>query len=708
MRIAQILPELNVGGVETGTVDLVKALKKRGEEPYVISNGGALVGELVKAGIPHLELPVHRKSIASLALVREIAAFIERERIDIIHARSRVPAWLAYLAVRRTNCDFVTTCHGYYSKHFLSRVMGWGKRVIVISHSIGRRMIDDFGVPPERITLIHRGVDLSRYPFFFGKYDKPKSGPYKIINVGRITPIKGHQEFLRAVHLLSKRLSPLEVSIVGAPDDNKLYYLRDLKLMVERLGLSSQVQFLGTRRDIPELLREADLLVLPTRIPEAFGRVLIEAGACGTAVLASRIGGILDIIDENQNGLLFSPENYEEMAVQMERLIRDRALSKKMTLSLRGKVEREFSLEQMVEKTHQVYQEVRQQKRILITKLGAIGDLVLAVPSFRMVRKRYPNAYIALLVDSKLIPLIERCPYLDEIVSFDRTRKQGFLKRLFALGRKLRARGFDYSIDLQNNWKTHLLAFLARIPKRYGYQRGPAGFFLTHPVVHWDQTLSPVEHQFQVLKRAGVSQLEEATELWSSSDSDEEMAKKFEEAGVIGSQPVIGFVLGASPMWPTKQWPVEQFLELSRKLIKRFDAWIVLIGTREDQGLAKAFFPDASGRILDLTGQTSVSELVSVVKRLDVLVTGDTAPLHIASAFGVKIVALFGPTEPKRHMPPGEDHAVLVKRIPCQPCYSGVCTNRVKLQCLREISADEALEVVGKQLAGRFAGLVKG
>src|SRR3989338_6377764 len=279
MRIAQILPQLNVGGVETGTIDLAKALKKRGDEPYVISNGGALVEELVKAGIPHLQLPVHKKSITSLSLVREIATFLERERIDVVHARSRVPAWLAYLAVRRTDCDFITTCHGYYSKHFFSRVMGWGKRVIAISHSIGRRMIDDFGVPPERIRLIHRGVDLARYPFSADKYDKPRSGPFRIMNIGRITPIKGHEEFIRAVHLLSKRLPNLEVSIIGSADESKESYFRSLKLMVERLGLNSQVKFLGTQRDISGLLQSADLLVLSSKIPEAFGRVLIEAGA---------------------------------------------------------------------------------------------------------------------------------------------------------------------------------------------------------------------------------------------------------------------------------------------------------------------------------------------------------------------------------------------------------------------------------------------
>ncbi|MCH7708566.1 MAG: glycosyltransferase [Myxococcales bacterium] len=285
MRIAQILPELNVGGVETGTVDLAKALRKRGDEPYVISNGGRLVDELVKVGIPHLALPVHKKSVLSLRLVRDIASFLERERIDIIHARSRVPAWLAYLAVRRTDCDFVTTCHGYYSKHFMSRVMGWGKRVIVISHSIGRRMIDDFGVSPGLIRLVHRGVDLNQYPFSPDKYDQPLSRPFKIINIGRITPIKGHEQFIRAVHLLSKRLPNIEVSIVGAPDEGKESYYRDLQTMVNRLGLSGHVSFLGARRDVPRLHRlhhrqgrkaaRATIAAAPALPPEA---VLLTRG----------------------------------------------------------------------------------------------------------------------------------------------------------------------------------------------------------------------------------------------------------------------------------------------------------------------------------------------------------------------------------------------------------------------------------------------
>lgn len=699
MRIAQILPQLNVGGVETGTIDLAKALKKRGDEPYVISNGGALVEELVKAGIPHLKLPVHKKSITSLGLIREVSKFIERERIDIIHARSRVPAWIAYLAARRTDCDFVTTCHGYYSKHFFSRVMGWGKRVIVISHSIGRRMIDDFGVAPDRITLIHRGVDLRKYTYAEGKYGKPKSTPFKILNIGRITPIKGYEEFIRAIHLLSKRVQNFEVSIVGSPDPEKESYFRGLKLMVERLGLSSQIKFLGTRRDVPELLYQADLLVLSSKIPEAFGRVLIEAGASGTVVAASRIGGILDIIQNEENGLLFSPENYEEIAFTIERLIKDRSLCHKLSAALRLKVENEFSLDPMVEKTYRVYQEVKREKKILITKFGAIGDLVLAVPSFRMLRNRYPNAWISLLVDSKLAPLMERCPYLNELITFDRSKQSGQWERFFKFSKRLRERGFDLSIDLQNNWKSHLLSFLAHIPKRYGYKRGVTGFLLTHPVLTWNKNLSPVEHQFQVLKRAGVVYYEDQVELWPQTEDDLYIEKLFQEQGIVSTKPLIGLILGSSSGWPTKRWFTERFVELSKQLVEKSDCQIALLGTPEDERLAGVFKEASLRSVFNFTGKTNLTQLVSLIKRLDVLVTGDTAPLHMASAFDTKIVALFGPTEPKRHMPPGKDHITLVKRVPCQPCYSGTCKNSEQFECLQKISVDEVFDAVQKQLA---------
>ena len=148
MNILQILPELNVGGVETGTLDLAKYLVRSGHKAVVVSNGGELVKELESCGAIHYRLPVHKKSLLSIIrMVSRLSEIIRQERIDIVHARSRVPAWIAFFAARKTNTVFITTCHGYYKKHPLSEVMGWAKRVIVLSNVIARHMIDDFGVP---------------------------------------------------------------------------------------------------------------------------------------------------------------------------------------------------------------------------------------------------------------------------------------------------------------------------------------------------------------------------------------------------------------------------------------------------------------------------------------------------------------------------------------------------------------------------------
>ena len=167
MNILQILPELNVGGVETGTLDLAKHLVKLGHKAVVVSNGGTLVKELESFGAIHYQLPVHKKSIITFfSMIARLAEIIKKEEIDIVHARSRMPAWVAFFAARRTNRMFITTCHGYYKKHPFSYVMGWAKRVISPSNVIARHMIDDFFVPQERIRLIPRSVDLEKFNCF--------------------------------------------------------------------------------------------------------------------------------------------------------------------------------------------------------------------------------------------------------------------------------------------------------------------------------------------------------------------------------------------------------------------------------------------------------------------------------------------------------------------------------------------------------------
>ena len=302
MNVLQILPELKSGGVERGTVDLAKFLKRNNHVSIVVSAGGPLVGDLTSAGVIHYALPVHKKSpLSVIRCVKAVAKIVDKEKVDIIHARSRVPAVIAFFVSRRTSVPFVTTCHGFYSKNLLSRIMGWGKLVIVGSHIIGKRMRDDFGTPHHKIRLIHRGVNLEEFKW---RDVEPANSKQEIIigMIGRITPIKGHALFLRAMARVTRVFSNVKIQIIG--DAPKPQYKEELLSLTRRLGLTHNVQFLGTRYDIPELLSKMNVLVVPSVGEEAFGRVAIEAGACGVPVVATRMGGLVDIIDQEKDGLL--------------------------------------------------------------------------------------------------------------------------------------------------------------------------------------------------------------------------------------------------------------------------------------------------------------------------------------------------------------------------------------------------------------------
>ncbi|MBL7158843.1 MAG: GT4 family glycosyltransferase PelF [Candidatus Omnitrophica bacterium] len=356
MNILQLVPSLESGGVEQGTLDLSREFKKRGHNTIVISGGGKLVKHLEKDGIEHITFPVHKKSPVSLLLVPRLTNIIKSRQIDIVHASSRVPAWLGFFAARRTHTPFVTSCHGFYSKHFFSSVMAKGELVMVISETIKARMTEAFGVPEEKIRLVYRGLDLSLYNYQ-GPNQPLRNAHPTVVNIGRLTPIKGQIEFINAMKIICEKIPGAAAWIVGAAGKDKTGYENKLKALVLELGLGKNIKFLGLQNDIPKLLNESDCLVLSSIVPEGFGRTVIEAGAAGVPVCASNIGGIREIVEDGASGLLFPPGDVEQMASAIIRMLTDQPLRSSCIRALREKVEQNFTLQKMTNQTLAVYEE---------------------------------------------------------------------------------------------------------------------------------------------------------------------------------------------------------------------------------------------------------------------------------------------------------------------------------------------------------------
>jgi glycosyltransferase involved in cell wall biosynthesis len=307
MKVLQVLPEMNAGGVERGTLEIGGYLARHGHESLVVSHGGRLVPALETAGVRHLALPVHRKSLGSLLQVRPLRRLLERERPDILHLRSRVPGWIAWLAWRKMNPSvrprLVTTVHGFYSVNAYSAIMTRGERVIAVSECIRDYIRRNFPrVPPERIHVIPRGIDPAEYPRGFRPATEwlaawhashPQLAGRRVLTLpGRITRLKGHEDFLRLLAALRDTDDSVHGLIVGDAHARKQDYLGELRALTAQLGLADRVTFAGHRADLREVLSVSDLVFSLSTQPESFGRTTLEALALGRPVIGYDHGGV--------------------------------------------------------------------------------------------------------------------------------------------------------------------------------------------------------------------------------------------------------------------------------------------------------------------------------------------------------------------------------------------------------------------------------
>ncbi|MFT4580633.1 MAG: glycosyltransferase involved in cell wall biosynthesis [Gammaproteobacteria bacterium] len=328
--VMQLLPALDVGGVERGTVEISAALVKAGHQAIVVSAGGKLVNELRELGAQHIEMPIGEKNILSVRHIKSLRELIAARQVDIVHARSRLPAWIGYRAIQGLNAArrprWVTTVHGPYSVNFYSKIMTSGEKVIAISDFIRNYITQNYPtVRAERITVIARGIDRERYPYDYRPSDAWRlswrshypqfEGRRLLVLPGRITRWKGHSEFISMIAELIKRGHAVHGLIAGGVSGQRVAYERELRNLVAEKGLHEHVTFLGNRDDLREVLASADIAYSLTLEPEAFGRTTIEALSLGVPVIGYDHGGTGEILREVLPGGLV-PSNDISHAVE--------------------------------------------------------------------------------------------------------------------------------------------------------------------------------------------------------------------------------------------------------------------------------------------------------------------------------------------------------------------------------------------------------
>lgn len=369
--VLQVLPRLVTGGVERGTVDVTAALANAGWGAVVASAGGPMVREIERAGGTHVTLPLDSKNpLAMRANVARLLGVIRAQAVDIVHARSRAPAWSARAAARRAGAGFVTTFHGTYgARSFFKRrynaIMTRGARVIAISDFISGHIESVYGVDPGLVRVIPRGIDLSIFNpdavspermITMANDWRLEDGMPVIMLPGRLTPWKGHEVLIDALARLGR--DDIRCLFVGGGQDGDAYRERLEKRVAQR-GVENVVQFVGECRDMPAAFMLADVVVSASTDPEAFGRVAVEAQALGKPVIATDHGGARETVIHGETGWLVRPGDPDALAEALKRALSLTADDRE-TISRRAiaRVRERFSREDMCRKTLDVYAEV--------------------------------------------------------------------------------------------------------------------------------------------------------------------------------------------------------------------------------------------------------------------------------------------------------------------------------------------------------------
>ena len=347
-------------------------------------------------------------------------------------------------------------------------------------------------------------------------------------------------------------------------------------------------------------------------------------------------------------------------------------------------------------------------KRILVRGPNWLGDAVMCEPALRGLRSLFPDAQIALLVKPGVADLFAGHPALTRVLTYDTNGRHAGLSGKWALAGQLRRQDFDLALLFQNAFEAAFLAFLAGVPRRYGYATDARSLLLTDPVAAPDRRtlVHQVRYYWDLLKPLGLTGDPSAPELVVFPEEEQALAGRFSQGGVAPTDAVVGINPG-STYGGAKRWLPERFAEVTDRLCHTIrqsrgqEVSVVIFGAKGEERLGQEIAANLSSKSLVLSGATTIRELMAAVKRCEVLVTNDTGPMHIASAFQVPVVAIFGPTDWRTTSPFGSAHAIVRQPVDCAPCLLRECP--IDHRCMTRVTVEQVYDEAVKQIGGQGA-----
>lgn len=337
-------------------------------------------------------------------------------------------------------------------------------------------------------------------------------------------------------------------------------------------------------------------------------------------------------------------------------------------------------------------------RNILVVQTAFAGDVVLVTPLIRATKLAFPESGIDVLLTPETAVLFKNNPYVRSVLVYDKRGHDRGIAPFVRWVERLRTNRYDLALVPHRSMRSALLVYLARIRRRIGFSRS-SGFFLYTDAVPYPKTIHEVDRNLLLLRRTGWKKSVPAPVLFPGAGEKKAVDLFLSENGIAPGEPFA--VLAPGSLWPTKRWPAERYRETADILYRRHGLRSVLVGGKEDARLGEALAAGSGKHLLNAIGRFSLLESAELIRRSQLLLANDSAPLHLAVAVGTRAAGIFGPTVPDFGFAPyGSGHAVIQKELECRPCsiHGGYTCPKGHFRCMVDISAETVANVLERFL----------
>jgi len=657
------------GGGEKWLVNAAKGLQNRGHEITVAClSKSELELKSREAGISTINVRIYTDF--SIGGFYTLNSFLKKNEIDIVIGCQNKDVRFAGLVKKISKQNFVVLSRQgvellHQSIKYKYTFVPFCDGIITNTQSI-KTIYDSFGWwnGDDYVKVIHNGVEeandsIEKFDYRTLLPDDIEN-PIIILSTGRLTEQKGFKYLIAGAKdvINEKRHVHFFIAGKGKSED-------ELKAMVKQNGLCANIHFLGFRKDVPALLKGADLFILPS-LYEGMPNSVMEAMAYGVPVISTDVNGVRELMVDKEHGLIIPAAKPEEIKRALNELITQNSL---LALGSEGKkhVKTNFSIRKMTENLEgyllskmQENKLSRSKQKFLVVQTAFIGDVILATPVIEKLKRFHSEAQVDILVRKGNQGLLKHNPHINQVVIFD--KDEGKYKNMMHLIKQFRAERYDAIINIQRYFTTGFITAFSKAKQSVGFDKNPMSFAFTHKIVHKMEAEETSDHEVN----RNLSLIEHL------SDSSFEMPKMYPSDAEFAKvkQDKLYYCMAPTSVWYTKQYPSEKWVELMNQLPS--DARILVLGGPADKEecqriIDQSIHPD----IVNMAGQLSFTESAALMKGAIMNFVNDSAPLHICSAVNAPVRAMFCSTVPAYGYTPLSDNSKVLEtkeELDCRPC----------------------------------------